>query len=102
MRDKLKEVKKENKKKNDELQKKQPPSQDQIIEPSVTTLVDEIEEQTKYDSDYHDLFEFETFESSPDHEIGEFTRRKRWIFFNPITDIKDVRFCKDVTFNIIE
>lgn len=72
---------------------------DEIIAPTITAPLNEHEEQTRYDSVYQNLFEFDMPKSSLDHKVG--AKRKRCVYFNPKTYMQDVKFCKNMAFNII-
>ena len=74
----------------------------EIIGPSIAAPFNKVEEQVRYDSDYHDLSRLDTPKSSLEHKVAELTKRKKWIYFNPKTDIQDVKFCKCLTFNTVE
>ena len=48
------------------------------------------------------ILQFNTSKSSYKSENGELRRKKKWTYLKPKTDMWDVKFRRDVTFNTIE
>lgn len=84
------------------MQREQPPFVGEFIRPSIIAPLDELEEQTRYDSNYHDSSKFGTLESNPENKVGKLMKRRGGFMSILKLTCKMSNFVKTMTLNIIE